>query len=85
VAKDAELARLDAAIARWTHRRVLAVFRAVLRWGKVRPPRDLDAFARLMDRHLWMLLGRAATLQNEEFEREVRVTSDIIYYYLIRR
>lgn len=79
---DTELARMRAEIEAWTQQRVRGVFvRLCERLGLARPP-DLDIFARIVDRHLWMLLGRMATMSDFEFDEEVRVTSDMIYFYL---
>ena len=79
---DNELAKMRSVIEAWTQQRVRGVFVSVGERLGAAPPRDLDIFARLIDRHLWMLLGRMATMSDAEFNEEVRVTSDMIYFYL---
>lgn len=83
-AKDHELARMNDDIHAWTRRRVHGVMRMVSRHDRARRSRDLGFFAELIDRHLWMLLARAPTMSARRFAAEARVTSDIIYHYLIR-
>ena len=79
---DSELAKMHGDIEAWTQQRVRGVFASVVdRLGKAPPP-DLDTFARIIDRHLWTLLGRVVTMSDAEFDEEVRVTSDMIYFYL---
>jgi AcrR family transcriptional regulator len=80
--KDSELAKMRGVIEAWTQQRVRGVLVRVSERLGTAPPRDLDTFARIVDRHLWMLLGRMATMSDAEFGEEVRVTSDMIYFYL---
>lgn len=80
--KDSELAKMRGVIEAWTQQRVRGVFIRVSERLGTAPPPDLDIFARIIDRHLWMLLGRMATMSDAEFAEEVRVTSDMIYFYL---
>jgi AcrR family transcriptional regulator len=80
---DDELRTMNDAIRRWTETRVLGVFQLVLERSASPRPRDLAVFARLMDRHLWLLLGRLGGMSQKEFDDEVRVTSDMIHCYLI--
>lgn len=35
-------------------------------------------FARMMDRHLWRLLGRLGGMTNNEFDDEAQVTSEMM-------
>jgi AcrR family transcriptional regulator len=80
---DDELRAMNHAIRAWSAARVHAVFELVLeRTASPRPP-DLAAFARIMDNNLWMLLARLSGMSEKEFDEEVRVTSDMIYCYLI--
>jgi AcrR family transcriptional regulator len=83
VQTDHELRAMNDAIQRWTQTRVLGVFELVLDRTTSRRPRDLAVFARMMDRHLWMLLGRLGEMSDKEFDEEVRVTSDMIHAYLL--
>jgi AcrR family transcriptional regulator len=80
---DDELRTMNEALQRWTTSRVLAVLELVLVRTASRRPRDLTLFARMMDRHLWMLLGRLGRMTEREFDEEVRVTSDMIHCYLL--
>jgi len=84
VSLDPAMAALNEAVHRWSHERVLGVFRQIGRHPSARRPRDLEIFAALIDRHLWTLLGRAATLSRADFDQEARVTADVIYRYLVR-
>jgi len=81
---DAELGRMQTAIERWTHARILGVFRLLQQYPNARRDRDLPAFARMMDRHFWSLLARAARSTPREFAREVQIAADVIYHYLFR-
>jgi AcrR family transcriptional regulator len=82
-ASDPGLARLDAAIARWSERRIRAVVETLAQHPRARKSLDLRTFARVMDRQFWIFLGRAADLDRRRFEHEVRVLSDIMYHYVI--
>ncbi|MGQ0813417.1 MAG: hypothetical protein ACT4O1_03010 [Gemmatimonadota bacterium] len=44
---------------------------------------DLETFARIMNRHFWGILGRAITMSKQQFDDDVRVTSDIIFFCLV--
>lgn len=79
---DTELRGMNDAIRRWTEGRVLGLFEVVLDRAGLGKPRDLAVFTRMMDRHLWMMLGRLGGMTEREFEDEVRVTSEMIYCYL---
>ena len=79
---DAELAGMQTALEAWTEARILRVFRALQQYPNARSGRDLPAFARMMDRHCWSILARGAQLSQRDFDREVRIAADVIYYYL---
>ncbi|HEV3486592.1 MAG TPA: TetR/AcrR family transcriptional regulator, partial [Vicinamibacterales bacterium] len=79
---DAELAKMRAAIERWTEARILRVFRLLQRLPNARRGRDLRAFARMMDRHFWSLLARGAGMPRRELQRELRLAADVIHHYL---
>ncbi len=81
---DESLGRMQAQIESWTHARILAVFRLLEQHPLARTQPDLPAFARMMDRHFWSILARGARLSPREFNAEVRVAADAIYYYLFR-
>jgi len=81
---DAELGRMQAAIARWTEARILRVFQLLQKHPNARGDRDLRAFARMMDRHFWSLLARGSRLPARDFNREIQTAADVIYHYLIR-
>jgi AcrR family transcriptional regulator len=80
---DDELRTMNEDLQRWTASRVLSVFELILARTESRRPRDLAVFARMIDRHLWMLLGRLGRMTDREFDEEVRVTSDMIHCYLL--
>jgi AcrR family transcriptional regulator len=79
---DPELRAMHAEIESWTEARILNVFRSLQSLPHARRDCDLPAFARMMDRHFWSLLARAATLTPRELQREVRIAADVIYRYL---
>jgi AcrR family transcriptional regulator len=81
---DAGLGEMQTAIESWTHARILGVFRLLQQHPNARLDCDLPAFARMMDRHFWSLLARAASLSRREFDREVRIAADVIYSYLFQ-
>ena len=80
---DPELAAMRNAIEDWTAARVLRVFQELRKHPQSRAKVDLPAFARMMDRHFWSLLARGASLHRRAFDREVRVSADIICHYLL--
>ena len=79
---DRELRAMHAEIESWTHARILAVFRKLQALPRARRDADLPAFARMMDRHFWSLLGRASTLTPRELQREAHLAADVIQCYL---
>jgi AcrR family transcriptional regulator len=79
---DRELRAMHAEIESWTHARILAVFRKLQRHPRARRDVDLPAFARMMDRHFWSLLARAATLKPRELQRELKIAADVMHHYL---
>lgn len=79
---DPELAQRAKEVEAWTTARIENVFRSLRRLPGARPDADVNTFARMMDRHFWALLATAGTLSPRQFEREVRVASDVIYHYL---
>jgi len=81
---DPQLAAMQNALEAWTQKRILRVFLQLQRLPGARASRDLTGFARIMDRHFWSILARAAQLPPRVFQREVRIAADIIYYYLFR-
>jgi len=81
---DRELRAMHAEIESWTHARILSVFRKLQALPRARRDADLPAFARMMDRHFWSLLARAATLTPRELQREVRIAADVMHRYLFQ-
>jgi AcrR family transcriptional regulator len=79
---DGELRAMHAQIEKWTEARVLSVFRALEKHPDARRGADVAAFARMMDRHFWALLARAAALTPRELQREVSIAADVIHRYL---
>ena len=81
---DPELAVMRVAIERWTAARILRVFQTLRKRRRSRADVDVPAFARMMDRHFWSLLARGARLPRRAFNREVRMSADVIYHYLLQ-
>jgi AcrR family transcriptional regulator len=81
---DAGLGRVQTTIESWTNGRILGVFRLLQNLPNARRDVDLPAFARMMDRHFWSILARGASLSRRDFDREVRIAADVIYYYLFQ-
>ncbi len=81
---DPKLGALRVAIEQWTGARILRVFQRLRKAPRSRPQVDVAAFARMMDRHFWSLLARGASLPRRAFDREVRMSADVIYCYLFR-
>lgn len=84
VGTDPELASLNRRIETWTANRVEALLRLLQRCSPSPRPAEVKAFAVVVDRHLWELLGRSATLPRRDFVQQARITSDFIYHYLAR-
>jgi AcrR family transcriptional regulator len=81
-ATDPLLAKQEKTIKQWTQARVRGVCEEVIQRGRAKQPTDLNVFATIIDRHLWILLGRAPDMTKREFDVEVRVTADLIFRYL---
>ena len=81
---DRDVARMHDTIESWTGARILRVFQSLQKSPNARKHRDLPAFARMMDRHLWSLLARGSSLSARDLNREVRIAADVIYHYLFR-
>jgi AcrR family transcriptional regulator len=84
ISADDELAQLNGVIHQWTHARVRHVFERVSEHPAARRSRNIPTFAAIMDRHFWSLLAKAPTMSEGEFAREVEVTGEILYRYLLR-
>jgi AcrR family transcriptional regulator len=82
VLSDKDLGRMQRKIELWTQARVLGVLKRLRQHPNALSGRDLPTFARMMDRHFWSLLARGSRLTSREFNREVKVAADVIYYYL---
>jgi AcrR family transcriptional regulator len=83
-AADEELRQMRRDVERWTNSRVQSVLELLHQHRRARAGVDVAGFARLVDRHLRSLLARVPELSRKAFDQEVRVTSDMIYHYLIR-
>ena len=79
---DSELGAMQKTIEAWTNARVLVVFQLLQRHPTARHDCDLPAFARMMDRHFWSLLARGSRMRPKDFDHEVELAADVIYYYL---
>jgi len=79
---DANLGRMQREIEKWSQARVLGVLQQLQKHPKALPGRDLQGFARMMDRHFWSLLARGTQTSTREFDREVALSADVIYHYL---
>jgi len=81
---DASLAAMREEIESWTQKRIVRVFQLLQKRPGARPDRDLQTFARMLDRHFWSLLARGATLTPRALQRELAVAADVIEHYLSR-
>lgn len=81
---DPELAKMRTAIEAWTGARIRRVFLELRKQRESRRGVDLPAFTRIMDRHFWSLLASGSRLSPRSFDREVRLSADVIYHYLFR-
>jgi hypothetical protein len=82
VLADAGLAKMQQEIEGWTGARVLGVFQMLQRHPNARRDRDLPTFARMMDRHFWSLLARGSRMSPRGFDREIKVSANVIHDYL---
>ena len=81
---DEQLRQMRRDVERWTNARVESVLESLQQHPQARKDADVSGFARVIDRQLWSLLGRAPELSKQAFDKEVTITSDMIYHYLIR-
>jgi len=79
---DADLARLEALIRKWTTGRLLAVFQHLGRLPGARPGVDQQALARAMDGFFWNLLEQTARMPKAELEQWLDVSTHLIYHAL---
>jgi AcrR family transcriptional regulator len=79
---DAEFGRMQGEIESWTRARVLAVLGLLQTFPNACRRRDLLTFACMMDRHFWSLLARGSSSRPKDFEREINLAADVIYYYM---
>lgn len=82
VLSDAELAKMQAEIERWTTARVAAVFEALVRLPGARKDVNVPVLARLMDHVFWDLLGLALALPTPELRAVLSTTVDLLYHTL---
>jgi len=81
---DAELGAMRSEVEAWTEERILRLFRILSESPRARPYRDLQTFARMMDRHFWSLLARGGMMTKRAFAREIAVAADVITHYFLR-
>jgi len=79
---DPGLGAMQRTIESWTQARVLGVFQLLQRHPSARRDCELPAFARMMDRYFWSLLARGSRMHPRDFDAEVELAADVIYYYL---
>lgn len=77
---DADLAKKQAKIHRWTTGRVLGVFQFLQQLPGARKNVDTPGLARAMDSFFWSLLGQAAQLSKSELSRSIDAASHLIYH-----
>jgi AcrR family transcriptional regulator len=82
VLSDRECADHDAAIHRWTQRRVIAVFERLLQLPGARRGIDVRVLGSLMDRLYWTLLGEALSLTKRDVDRRARSAAEVTYHAL---
>jgi len=81
---DPELGTMRNEIEAWTEERILRLFRLMAESPKARPYRDVQTFARMMDRHFWSLLARGGSMPKRAFVREITVAADVITHYFVQ-
>jgi len=81
---DPELAAMRKEIEAWTEERILRLFRMLAESPNARPYRDVQTFARMMDRHFWSLLARGGSMPKRAFVREITVAADVITHYFLQ-
>jgi AcrR family transcriptional regulator len=81
---DAEIGAMHADITAWSERNIHRLLQHLLKLPNARPEVDIPALAFLINQYMWTLLGRAATIPREEFDRQMRTIADLIYHYLFR-
>jgi AcrR family transcriptional regulator len=81
---DPELGAMRAEIEAWTEERILRLFRMMQKSPRARRDRDVQTFARMMDRHFWTLLARGGLMTKRAFVREITVAADVITHYFLR-
>jgi AcrR family transcriptional regulator len=79
---DPELARMEKRIGAWTQARVLHLLESMAQSRSGKRPQNLQAFARMMDRHFWMLLARGTEMSRADQDAEVRLLTDVIYRFM---
>ena len=79
---DADLARQQQQIHRWTTGRVLAVFQLLQQLPGARTGVDLRGLARAMDTFFWGLLARAVRMKKVELNRWIDSATHLIYHAL---
>jgi AcrR family transcriptional regulator len=82
VLTDAELARMQVEIERWTTARVTTVFELLVQLPGARKNVNVPVLARLMDRFFWDLLGQALALPTPELRAVLATTVDLVYHTL---
>jgi len=81
---DPELGAMRVEIEAWTEERILRLFRMMQKSPRARRDRDVQTFARMMDRHFWTLLARGSLMTKRAFVREITVAADVITHYFLR-
>jgi AcrR family transcriptional regulator len=81
---DPELAAMRNEIEAWTEERIVRLFRMMAEAPNARSYRDVQTFARMMDRHFWSLLARGESMSKRAFVREITVAADVITHYFLR-
>lgn len=82
VLTDADLARRQREIHKWTTSRVLAVFQILQQLPGARPEVDIRGLASAMDSFFWTLLGQAVRMKKVELDRWIDSATHLIYHAL---
>jgi AcrR family transcriptional regulator len=82
VFSEPDLARHDATIHAWTHRRVIALFQQLQQLPGARRDVNIRQLGSVMDRLYWALLAEALRLGPRQIQQRIGATADVTYHAL---
>ncbi len=82
VLSDPALAKLDAAIHRWTRQRVVRTFTALQALPGARRGVEVETLAAVMDRLFWQLLAEALRTRAADFDRWIDAAAEVTFHAL---